>query len=103
MIHAAFALLIAQSLDVSTLVEKYFSFIVLGLVLSVGYVFVRIYGPKKREQTEAQKLEDALREAQEELRARKAAGGAPPPTGLPAPKPSSSTSESPAGDRKPEE
>ena len=102
MINAAFVLLIAQSLDLSTLVEKYFSFIVLGLVLSVGYVFVRIYGPKKREQTEAQKLEDALREAQEELRARKA-GGPPPPTGLPAPKPSTSTSESPAGDRKPEE
>ncbi|MCC6547527.1 hypothetical protein IT570_10205 [Candidatus Sumerlaeota bacterium] len=48
-------------------VEKYFSFIVLGLVMTVGYVVWRMLGtqpPKENGPT----LEEAFQQAQEEIR-----------------------------------
>ncbi len=45
-------------------VTKYFSFIVLGLVMTIGYVFWRVKGPKGESPTKSSGLEEALHEAE---------------------------------------
>lgn len=50
----------------SSFVEQYFSFIVLGLVMTLGYVVYRLYGPKKTDDWEG--AEGALRQAELEVR-----------------------------------
>lgn len=44
-------------------IETYFGFIVLGLMLCIGYVVVRTYGGKRRK-AEVRSLEESLREAE---------------------------------------
>jgi hypothetical protein len=50
--------------------ETYFGFIVLGLMLTVGYLIVRRYGGRQ-DQRESVDLQDALREAELEAYRRK--------------------------------
>jgi len=62
---------------------KYFSFIVLGLMLAVGYVLVRFFGGRKgRRDADGRSMEDILLEAEREVRRKKGVGGEDQPLGL---------------------
>lgn len=70
--HLPISLLAVPS-GFAELVEKYFSFIILGLVLTVGYVVWRLYGGT-REKPEGTRAEEILREAEADARRRKDIG-----------------------------
>lgn len=83
-------LLISQTSDFDSPLVKYFSFIVLGLMLSVGYLVLRSMAAKKKREAAPPPLELLLKEAETEAwrRARDAKQGeeaealALPPTEL---------------------
>ncbi len=64
-------LLVALANDIGGPLVMYFSYIVLGLVMVVGYIIYRAFGRRKRDDRVFE-LEQALRQAEAEARALKA-------------------------------
>lgn len=64
-------LLVALANDIGGPLVMYFSYIVLGLLMVVGYIIYRAFGRRKRDDRVVE-LEQALRQAEAEARALKA-------------------------------
>ncbi|CAN5401445.1 hypothetical protein BH09SUM1_BH09SUM1_31180 [soil metagenome] len=60
------SLLLAQ--EDFTFLEKYFSFIVLGLLMCIGYVILRAGQSREKKKADAKKLEERLLAAEQEAR-----------------------------------